>query len=273
MDLLYGEEVDMAVKPHPLSFIGYHVFFIYLIFVDFFLWRFHLLLEENASVLSILSLLDAVLSILGMNIVDAVFIVSFWIALTISSLIGSRLLHNRMLMLYAVLVAASGTMLEVYWSMTHYEIAFIQRSSFKLILLAGTAAACMILVEIYRRRHLYIVTNHRVIIRGGLIPKEEEIAYRDIARIYVKQGILGRIFNFGTIIIHSTFGFDLNVSQYREFSEALETTSEKAANRTLEENFKSRRKERPLLLLGVPDPRRVRIIMGNRALEAKESSL
>ena len=273
LDLLHGEEVDMAIKPHPLSFTRHHAFFIYLILAAFFLRRFYLLLKDNVSVLSILSFLDATVSRLGMDIVDAIFLVSFWVVLIISGWIGNRLLHKRVLMFYAILVATLGTMLEVYLSMTHYEIAFIQRPSAKLLLLAGTAIACMALVEIYRRRYLYIVTNYRVIIKGGLIPKEEEITYDRISRIHVEQGILGRIFNFGTVVLSLMFDFDLSGTPYREIQEVLSMPIEKEANKALEEELKSQRKERRLLLLGVPDPRRVRIIIGNRLLEKRESHL
>ncbi len=275
LDLLHGEEVDMAVKPHPLSFSRYHAFFIYLVLAAFLLRRLRLLLKENISVLSILSFLDAALSRLGMDILDAVFLVSFWAVLIISGWIGNRLLHNRILLFYAILVAASGTVLELYLSMMHYEIGIvpIQRASVKLVLLAGTAIACMALVEVYRRRYLYVVTNYRVIIRGGLILKEKEIAYENISRVYVKQGILGRIFNFGTVVLNSTFDFDFSEAPYREIPEALKMPGEKAADKALEEDLGKWKRGRQLKLLGVPDPRRVRIIIGNRILEKRESPL
>jgi len=269
LDLLDDEEVDMAIKPHTLSFISYHVFFIYLILVAFFLKKFHLILKDNISIFSVLRFLDAALGRLDMNIVDAIFLVSFWIVVIISSWVGSRLLHNKMLMLYAILLAASGTALEVYWSITHFETALIQRSYVKIVLLAGTSIASMILIEIYRRRCLYVVTNRRVIIRKGFRLKEDEMRYDEIARILVKQGILGRAFNFGTVILVSMFDFRLNRHLYGEVPEALRRSGVNVVDRTLEEeSLKSRRQ---MLLFGVPDPRRVRIIIGNRQLEAKES--
>lgn len=269
MDLLDDEEVDMAIKPHTLSFISYHVFFTYLILVAFFLKKFHLILKDNISIFSVLRFLDAALGRLDMNIVDAIFLVSFWIVVIISSRVGSRLLHNKILMLYAILLAASGTALEVYWSITHFETALIQRSYVKIVLLAGTSIASMILIEIYRRRCLYVVTNRRVIIRKGFRLKEDEMRYDEIARILVKQGILGRAFNFGTVILVSMFDFRLNRHLYGEVPEALRRSGVNVVDRTLEEeSLKSRRQ---MLLFGVPDPRRVRIIIGNRQLEAKES--
>jgi len=273
LELLHGEEVDMALKPHPLSFIKYHIFFAYLILLAFFLRKFRPLLEDNISLLFVPSFLEAAFSRLGLNLVDTAFLVSFWIVLIISGWIGNRLLRNRMLIFYVVSVAALGTVLEIYWSITQFEITFIQRIHVKLVLLVGTAIVNMVLVEIHRRRFLYVVTNYRVIIREGLKLKEKEIAYDEISRIHVEQGILGRVFNFGTVVLFSMFDLGLNEPLYKEVPELLETFEENMASRTSEETIlKNWRSKKRLLLFGVPDPRRVRVIIGNRQLEAKEYS-
>jgi len=272
LDLLHGEEVDMVLKPHPLSFTKHHAFFVILILVAFFFRKLYSLLEENVSLLSALGFLDAVFSEVSMKTVDVIFLISFWIVMIISGWVGTRLLHKKLFMLYVVLVAASCTLLEVYWSITHFEIAFIQRSHIKLFLLAGTAIASMALIEIYRRRCLYIVTNRRVIIRKGLILNEEEITYDQIAHIRVKQGIFGRIFNFGTVILISIFDFESGESLYREIPELLKQPDEEISSKKIEElGLKRLRSKNQLLLFGVPNPRRVRVIIGNRQLETKES--
>ena len=272
MELLHGEEVDMALKPHPLCFAKYHIFFGYLILIAFFLQNFHFFLEDNVSLLSSLSFLEVAFSRLGMNLVDFVFLLSFWAVLILSGWIANRLLHNRILMIYVFLVAALGTILEVYWFMTNFELAFIQRRYVKLILLAGTAIVNIFIVDIHRRRFRYIVTNYRVIIREGLKMKEEEITYDMISHIRIEQGILGRLFNFGTIILFSIFDFGLN-APLRETPELLKSLEEDVTGKASEETGqKGRRGKKGLLLFGVPDPRRVRVIIGNRLLEAKESS-
>lgn len=272
LELLHDEEIDMVLKPHPLSFTRYHAFFFILILVAFLFQRFYSLLEENVSLLSAFISLDAVLSIVNMKTVDAIFLVFFWIVMIISGWIGTRLLHRKMLMLYVVLIAASSTLLEVYWSITRFEIAFVQRSHVKLLLLAGTAIASMALIEIYRRRCLYIVTNRRIIIRKGLILNEEEITYDQISHIRVRQGIFGRIFNFGTVILISMLDFESEESLYREIPELLKQSEEEISDKNLEElSLKRLRSKNQLLLSGVPNPRRVRVIIGNRQLKTKES--
>jgi len=273
LELLHGEEVDMALKPHPLSFIKYHIFFAYLILLAFFLQKFRPLLEDNISLLSAPSFLETAFSRLDLNLVDVVFLVSFWTVLIISGWIANRLLSNRMLMVYVILVAALGTILEIYLSITPFEMPFVQRTYVKLILLAGTAIVNMLLIDIHRRRFLYIVTNYRVIVREGLKLKEEEITYNMLAHIHVEQGILGRLFNFGTVILFSIFDIGLNEPLYREVPELSKSFEEKMASKTSKEtSLEGLRRKKRLLLFGVPDPRRVRVIIGNRQLEAKEFS-
>ncbi|HEC89208.1 MAG: hypothetical protein DRN12_00140 [Thermoplasmata archaeon] len=67
-----------------------------------------------------------------------------------------------------------------------------------------------LLVELYRRSHKYIISNHRIIFKGGVLTKEERtLRYDKISDINYKQGILGQIFGFGTVIPISQSGFGL----------------------------------------------------------------
>jgi len=53
----------------------------------------------------------------------------------------------------------------------------------------------------------YAITNKRVLIKHGLIKRESlETLLSKIEGIHVEQSILGRLFNFGTIIINGTGG-------------------------------------------------------------------
>lgn len=59
----------------------------------------------------------------------------------------------------------------------------------------------IVAVEIYRSSHTYILTNKRLIARFGILAKRErDLLYSRITDIVVHQGLLGRIFNFGTVI-------------------------------------------------------------------------
>ena len=71
-----------------------------------------------------------------------------------------------------------------------------------------------LMVEWYRRSHKYIISNQRIIFKGGIVTKEERtLRYDKISDINAKQGVLGQIFGFGTIIPISQSGFGLGADQ------------------------------------------------------------
>jgi hypothetical protein len=71
-----------------------------------------------------------------------------------------------------------------------------------------------LLVEVHRRSHKYIITNLRIIFKGGFITKRERtLRYDKITDLHSEQGILGQIFGFGTIIPVSASGFGLGSDQ------------------------------------------------------------
>lgn len=71
-----------------------------------------------------------------------------------------------------------------------------------------------LLVEWYRRSHKYIISNQRIIFKGGILTKEERtLRYDKISDINAKQTIIGQIFGFGTIIPISQSGFGLGTDK------------------------------------------------------------
>ena len=67
------------------------------------------------------------------------------------------------------------------------------------------AVALLLCVVILRRWGEYSFTSHRVIIRNGFTHREiDSLAIEDISDLIVKQGPLGRFFEFGTLIVEST---------------------------------------------------------------------
>ena len=78
----------------------------------------------------------------------------------------------------------------------------------------GAAIFGFLLVEVHRRSHKYIITNLRIIFKGGFITKRERtLRYDKITDIHSEQGILGQLFSFGTIIPVSASGFGLGSDQ------------------------------------------------------------
>ena len=71
-----------------------------------------------------------------------------------------------------------------------------------------------LIVEWYRRSHKYIISNQRIVFKGGIVIKEERtLRYDKITDINAKQGIIGQIFDFGTIIPISQSGFGLGADK------------------------------------------------------------
>jgi hypothetical protein len=68
-------------------------------------------------------------------------------------------------------------------------------------------------VEVYRRSHQYVITNLRVILMSGFLTKTELSIRYDKITVFGKQGILGQIFNFGTIIPITQSGLGLGTDQ------------------------------------------------------------
>jgi membrane protein YdbS with pleckstrin-like domain len=76
--------------------------------------------------------------------------------------------------------------------------------------MVGVSIIGFLLVEWYRRSHKYIISNQRIKFKGGITVKQERtLRYDKITDINAKQGIIGQIFGFGTIIPISQSGFGL----------------------------------------------------------------
>lgn len=76
--------------------------------------------------------------------------------------------------------------------------------------LALTSVPYLGSMEIQRVSHDFILTNLRILFRGGtLVSNERQIRYESITDLDGKQSILGRIFGYGTLIPITQSGFGL----------------------------------------------------------------
>jgi hypothetical protein len=74
----------------------------------------------------------------------------------------------------------------------------------------AVSIAGFLIVELYRRSHRYVITNMRIVFEGGVLTKQERtVRYDKITDIHAKQGVLGRLCGYGTIIPISQSGFGL----------------------------------------------------------------
>ena len=186
-ELLENEKIEKILSPHPLSFIGLQSLCIFLI-----VWG--VLIGWLANFSELKNLFAG----------DWIIILAWGLVLLIVGIIASLItIRWRIFFLYLVVfVCGIGIM---FWIG-----AFDSAGIFIPFYMVAISIIGFLIVELYRRSHKYIISNHRIIFKGGVITKEERtLRYDKITDINSKQGILGQIFGFGTIIPISQSGFGL----------------------------------------------------------------
>jgi membrane protein YdbS with pleckstrin-like domain len=190
-DLLENEHIEKILLPHPLSFMRLQSLCLFLIIwgvlvgwlVNFSEYR-ELFLTEWIPILA----WGLVLLLVGV----------------IASLITIR--WSIFLLYLGLFFGGVGLMFSQGW--LEDSGVFIPFYSVAVSIIG------FLIVELYRRSHKYIISNLRLIFKGGVITKRERtLRYDKITDIDAKQGILGQIFGFGTIIPISQSGFGLGSDQ------------------------------------------------------------
>lgn len=190
-ELLDQEQVKKILSPHPLSFMGLQSLCIFLIVWGLvFGWLvnfsdFRGLFENALLQLAVWGLVMLVVSIIA-SIIKVLWRIFFlYLAVVLIGLLVTVWLN---------LFDAIGVFLPVYTVVVSI-IGFL-------------------LVEWFRRSHKYIISSQRLVFKGGVVTKEQRtLRYDKITDVNTKQGILGQIFGFGTIIPISQSGFGLGSDQ------------------------------------------------------------
>ena len=186
-ELLENEQIEKILSPHPLSFMGLQSLCIFLI-----LWGILLGWLVNFSEFK-----DYFL--------NPWLTLAVWgIILMVVGVIAS-LLTIRWRIFFFYLGIFIGGLVILFWLGDSNEVSiFIPFYSVSVSILG------FLIVELYRRSHKYIISNQRIVFKGGVITKQERtLRYDKISDINSKQGILGQIFGFGTIIPISVSSFGL----------------------------------------------------------------
>ncbi|MBN1280784.1 MAG: PH domain-containing protein [Candidatus Thermoplasmatota archaeon] len=180
--------MERVLSPHPLSFIKLQTLCIFVIVWGIVVWW---LVEFSGyggmfsgNVWYPVLLWGLVLLLVG--------VVSWLVAIQLSIF----------LLYLGVFLGAIGL---IVWNRWENDIAL-----FIIVYSVAVAIIGFLIIEVYRRSHKYIITNFRLIFKGGvLVKRERTVRYDKIADIDAQQGILGQIFSFGTIIPVSQSGFGL----------------------------------------------------------------
>ncbi len=180
-----GEELKYSLRPHPLAFGRYHA----------------LALAYFVSALLLQNVFTGIAQT-SFPFVEYGELALFWILLILPALVVGILWVSKQPLVYSSLVGIAGTILVAYFGMTP--------ASSLPALLAGASIVAVVLVEAYRRSHRYLVTDRRVVLSKSFISRtSREVHYSKITDLAINQGLLGRLFNFGTIIPVSQSGMGL----------------------------------------------------------------
>lgn len=201
LKLLPGEREEARLRPHPLSWIPQYAMagFPFLL-GGFLLWLYHS---------------DAWVNFDGGWFVGALWgniAVAYIYPLIILAVAGAIVAVSAIrwkvffgYMALGIIAVALGGALSagVMETPAHYSWAI---PTFLMALSLPVVAT----TELYRRTHRYILTNYRIIFRGGFFTSHErQLKYEAITDLDGQQGIFGRILNFGTLIPITQSGFGL----------------------------------------------------------------
>ncbi len=186
-ELLENEEIKKILSPHPLSFMGLQSLCIFLI-----IWGIIIGWIVNFS-----DFKDYFL--------NPWLTITVWgIILMVVGVISSLLTIRWRIFFFYLFVFIGGIILVIWLGNLNDAGIFIPFYSVSISILG------FLLVELYRRSHKYIISNQRIVFKGGVITKQQRtLRYDKITDINSKQGVLGQIFGFGTIIPISQSGFGL----------------------------------------------------------------
>jgi membrane protein YdbS with pleckstrin-like domain len=187
-ELLKNEKLEKMLSPHPLSFMRYQALCIFLIIWGVVLYWF-VNISEWYSLFTDLYIYTLILWAI--------------ILLIVGVIVSITTIRWRIFFIYLGIVVVG--LLLMFWQGWQNSVNLFIPIYTILISFIG-----FLLVELYRRSHKYLLSNERIIFKGGVITKEERtLRYDKITDINAKQGILGQIFGFGTIIPISQSGFGL----------------------------------------------------------------
>jgi hypothetical protein len=184
-ELLKGEKLEKILSPHPLSFMRFQSLSIFLI-----IWGIVAGWLINFSEWNNLFSVNEWLAILVWGIV-----------LLLAGIIASILTIRWIIFFLYLGVFAGGVALMLSQGWLDTSGIFIP------FYMVSVSIIGFLFVEAFRRSHKYIISNQRLVFKGGIITKRERsLRYENIVEFNSERGILAQIFGFGTIIPQTPSG-------------------------------------------------------------------
>jgi len=197
--LMPGEQVVFTARPHLLAMAGLTLFWIGIaalgvIFIAYY--------EE---------ITDYVQGIIRFEflkfIADRAYDIVWFGALLVPLVVMAVFRINFRYVLALILLIAGSVLLQ--WKVEPM-LDVKGHAHLENIMLIGVGMLGVLGVEIFRRGHRYYVTNFRIVARfGTLTVSERSTLYSKIDDLILQQGVLGRLFNFGTVIPITSTGLGM----------------------------------------------------------------
>ena len=94
-----------------------------------------------------------------------------------------------------------------WWELTLGVILTSAGLVFQFPLLIAIGLICFIGFQIYRKTTKIVITTDKIVYKQGWLSwKIQEIYYRQMESVEVKQNLIGMMFNFGNVIVKGTGG-------------------------------------------------------------------
>ncbi|MEM2793847.1 MAG: PH domain-containing protein, partial [Candidatus Methanomethylicia archaeon] len=191
LKLLPNESLRLELKPHPLVFWKFYCLSFYFLFLAFesVYWK--------ALPIYMYEWISRFIPS-SYNITAIVLFLGSFIAVAV--IIGLLEISLKLVILLTVM-GVLGVVIVEYFNLGFNGYTFIY--VIYSILIIG-------LTDIYRKAHKYYITNFRIVSAKEFITHEfREVTFDKISDIVLKQGVLGRVFGFGSLIPITTSGFGL----------------------------------------------------------------
>lgn len=184
------ERLLKSLRPHPLAFLDFYAIFLYVMITSsvFIFYR-----ENIIAWLESVYLLDL--------LKDQIFILLWAISIILPFLAIAILKITWRWLFFALILVITGVAIISFYDVPSY---YMQIPSIIASIIG------LILTEFYRRGHFFYITDQRIISELRFLSyKRRELTYGKINDLALTKGILGRIFNYGTIFPITASGFGL----------------------------------------------------------------
>jgi len=185
MQLLAGEELLKRLKPHPLAFLRYWI-------IPIGLWVGSVLLGWLSSTDGWSGFEDSVGGITSTKVAAALVLAV--IILAIWAVVGFALFFSmRRQWVFWLPVLVVGVALVFALDPPGMQTAY------SYLIAVGVVA--VIYIEVDRLTYSYYITSSRIIMRKAFVSvRERQVRVEHIQDLVTHQGLLGRLFNYGTIV-------------------------------------------------------------------------